>query len=158
MNERGAYIGKRQGYITKQNHDAIKVSGGFWKGMGKDPEIHMQKMDDWIKFISPLLHEETFARVDEWTISRLEKVHGDISNVAKSDVELETARNRQNFMEEIWKDIVLGRHGAGELSDLDANNIPAGLANKLSKERVLHFKDADNWLKYHREFGSGSIS
>jgi hypothetical protein len=34
---------------------------------------------------------------------------------------------------------------------------PANLAKSLSKDRVLHFKDADQWLAYQDEFGSGNI-
>lgn len=34
---------------------------------------------------------------------------------------------------------------------------PANLAKRLSQERVLHFKDADSWFEYNKEFGSGSV-
>lgn len=34
----------------------------------------------------------------------------------------------------------------------------ANLAKKASQERVLHFKDADNWFDYHREYGVGTIA
>lgn len=34
---------------------------------------------------------------------------------------------------------------------------PANLARRASQERVLHFKSADDWLAYNREFGVGSL-
>lgn len=157
LNSSGAYIGKLDGYITKQNHDAIKVSGGFWKGWTKNSQQHKVNMNKWIDYTALRLHEKTYENVDELTISKLEKNHGDINNLAKSDIENEIKFARREFLENIWKDIVLGRGGTGELNDLDAVSIPQGLANKLSKERVLHFKDADAWLEYHEEFGSGSF-
>lgn len=157
LNASGAYIGKLEGYVTKQNHDAIKVSGGFWKGWTKNSTKSKEYMNKWVEYISPKLHEKTFENVDELVIARLEKAHGDINNLSKTDIDNEINFARREFLENIWKDIVLGRAGTGELNDLDAVSIPQGLANKLSKERVLHFIDADNWLEYHSEYGSGSF-
>jgi hypothetical protein len=34
---------------------------------------------------------------------------------------------------------------------------PANLAKKVSQSRVLHFKDADAWIAYNDEFGTGSL-
>lgn len=34
---------------------------------------------------------------------------------------------------------------------------PSNLAKSLSRDRVLHFKDADQWLSYQDEFGHGNI-
>ena len=34
---------------------------------------------------------------------------------------------------------------------------PAGAGRRLSKERSIHFKNADGWMRYNREFGMGSI-
>lgn len=34
---------------------------------------------------------------------------------------------------------------------------PRNLAKKLSQGRSLHFKDADSWLDYHRQFGGGNL-
>jgi hypothetical protein len=34
---------------------------------------------------------------------------------------------------------------------------PAGAGRRLSKERVIHFKNADGWMRYNREFGMGTI-
>lgn len=34
---------------------------------------------------------------------------------------------------------------------------PANLAKRLSQERVLHFRTADDWYDYHRRFGRGSL-
>lgn len=34
---------------------------------------------------------------------------------------------------------------------------PRNLANSLAKERVLHFRDAESAVAYHKEFGQGTI-
>lgn len=34
---------------------------------------------------------------------------------------------------------------------------PANLAKRISQERVFHFKSADDWMAYNREFGTGSL-
>jgi hypothetical protein len=34
---------------------------------------------------------------------------------------------------------------------------PANLAKKISKERSLHFKDADSWYDYNQDFGRGDM-
>lgn len=34
---------------------------------------------------------------------------------------------------------------------------PANLAKRASQERVLHFKSADDWLAYNKDFGTGSL-
>jgi hypothetical protein len=34
---------------------------------------------------------------------------------------------------------------------------PANIAKRASQERVLHFKSADDWMAYNREFGTGSL-
>jgi hypothetical protein len=34
---------------------------------------------------------------------------------------------------------------------------PANLAKKVSQERVLHFKSADDWFAYNQEFGTGNL-
>ena len=34
---------------------------------------------------------------------------------------------------------------------------PANLAGKISEARVLHFKDAESWLDYQEQFGSGTL-
>ncbi len=34
---------------------------------------------------------------------------------------------------------------------------PGNLAKRLSQGRVLHFKDADAWFDYHRQFGTGTL-
>lgn len=34
---------------------------------------------------------------------------------------------------------------------------PSNLAKRVSQQRVLHFKSADDWMAYNREFGTGSL-
>jgi hypothetical protein len=159
LNATGAYLSRLPGYITKQDHDPLKISGGFWRGMGNNAEKAKLHRQAWIDYILPRLDETTFAPVDERVYAQI-KANGLEFSPAALRTEgvvnsIEIAR--RDFLENVWSDIVLGKNNMDDLSDLDSLHLPAGLANKVSRARVLHFKDANSWLEYHSEFGSGSF-
>jgi hypothetical protein len=181
VNARGAWVGKRPGYITRQVHDAIKISGGFWKGSrtaGRfDPDQSKKAQAQWVAAIRPLLDDETFATSDEAGLRAIreraarirEERPGAMSQKAAEDAAVRSLgfdseealleARRVAMLEQSWTDIVLGKSsGDGlELDDLNGFTPPAGLATKLARRRVLHFKDADSWLQYHQTYGSGSF-
>lgn len=190
LNARGAYIGKLPGYVTRQVHDAIKVSGGFWRGSrvsggvslrdrvtGKfDRDQPRKAQAEWVKYILPRLDERTFEAVDDAVTQQLEErtlkyMRRKTDPLPRADAEARALKDmgaselddllmnrRLEMLNTVWTDIVLGKSGEGiELDDLAGYTPPAGLANKLSKRRVLHFKDADSWLEYHETYGSGSF-
>jgi hypothetical protein len=62
------------------------------------------------------------------------------------------------FLRGVYDGLASGVHlkteGAGRATGLTG---PANLARRLSEERVLHFRSADDWYDYHRTFGNGSL-
>ncbi len=136
QNNEGAFIGELEGYIGKQSHDALKVSGGFWKGSALRGDLRKarqkQAFEAWRGKIEPRLSERTF------------------DGVKKGE--------RENFLQEIWLDIVSGRHDRAKgANDLEGFRPPSSKAKSVSARRVLHFNSAEDWLAYNREFGRGSF-
>jgi hypothetical protein len=164
MNDLGAWIGEIEGYVTRQTHDPIKVGGGFWRGMGARAGSKAQQ--EWVDFITPRLHERTFANVDEIALKQLEadvraggaapsRVSGLVAQAAPAVI----AQARRQWLEQIWLDIVSGYRKADgpDPDDLDGFRPPASVARQVSAERVLHFKDADAFMAYDGAYGGGSI-
>ncbi len=129
LNAAGAWVGKLDGYVARQEHDALKVMGGFFKN-SRDPKAIDAARTRWKDYIRPLLSERTFDGVE--------------------DVDA--------FLDGIFTNIVSGkadlRLGAEEVEGF----LPkSGVARTLSAERVLHFKAPQDWMTYHNEFGRGSL-
>lgn len=66
--------------------------------------------------------------------------------------------NVDEFLRAAYTNIVSGRHGTtkgaqGAGDRYLAFKGPANLAKKISSERVLHFKSADDWFDYNEQFG-----
>ncbi|BBF79925.1 hypothetical protein [Asticcacaulis excentricus] len=59
QNDAGAWIGKLDGYVVRQTHDPVKVSGGYFNRADQEAA---QKA--WADFITPLLDPATFDGVD----------------------------------------------------------------------------------------------
>ncbi len=136
QNNEGAFIGELTGYIGRQSHDALKVGGGFWKGSAIRPELRKQRQaaafQKWRAAIEPRLDARTFDGVKP--------------------------KEREAFLDAIFLDIVNGRHdGSVGVDDIEGFRPPASKARSVSARRVLHFKSADDWYAYHREFGQGSL-
>ncbi|GIK50363.1 MAG: hypothetical protein BroJett013_30600 [Alphaproteobacteria bacterium] len=169
MNRLGAWIGELPGYISRTTHDAIKISGGFWKGMNETARAEARAA--WIRFIRPLLDERTFVDSDEFALRALQdEIDRAVTAAGGGKAEVDALMreralavieaSRQAFLERVWTDIVSGyRASAGEVrpDDLDGFAPPPSLARKLSRSRVLHFADAEAWIAYNRRFGSGSL-
>ncbi|MCA0452240.1 MAG: hypothetical protein LCH62_21060, partial [Proteobacteria bacterium] len=62
-----------------------------------------------------------------------------------------------DILGEVWTNIVTGRDRAETAAQRGDFTGPANLARSLERHRVLHFKDAESWLDYRREFGEGHI-
>ncbi|NBN64123.1 hypothetical protein [Pannonibacter tanglangensis] len=62
-----------------------------------------------------------------------------------------------DILRSIYKTIVTGQ-GEGINAQRTGEFVgPANLAKSLAKSRVLHFRDADAWIAYNDEFGSGTL-
>lgn len=67
----------------------------------------------------------------------------------------------ERFLQNTYNALVTGVHmtidGLQGFKD-PAFTGPGNLAKRLSQERVLHFKDAQAWLEYHRQFSRGTLA
>lgn len=62
------------------------------------------------------------------------------------------------FLRGVYEGLASGVHmKAATRPKLGGFKGPANLAKRASQERVLHFKSADDWMAYNREFGTGSL-
>jgi hypothetical protein len=57
----------------------------------------------------------------------------------------------------IWDNLVMGARDTEGRPRTLGRVTPGNLGKKAGRSRVLHFKDADNWIAYHEEFGRGNI-
>lgn len=98
-----------------------------------DPDkIRLAGFGKWRAFIEPRLDERTFDGVDD----------------------------RAKFLEATYYALRTGVHlsDEGGVGFKDPAFVgPVNRAAKLSESRVLHFRDAEGWLDYQRQFGSGSV-
>lgn len=162
QNAEGAWIGKITGYIGRQSHDRLRVSGGFWRemaamraGAGLDwkaarLQASRKAFREWRDFIRPKLHPDTFAGVELDAAEALElKGLGVIDNAEDA---------AEPFLYRVWSDIVTGRHEVLEgMSDVGEYRPPAGKARSVSQSRVLHFDGPDAWMDYAEQFGRGGL-
>ena len=64
----------------------------------------------------------------------------------------------QAFLRSTWEALSSGVHiRTPSDAPLIGFKGPANLAKKASQERVLHFRSADDWFEYNRQFGAGSL-
>ena len=125
QNRAGGGIIKLPGYIIRQTHDmsAIRSVGR----LGNNAESKAESYKNWWDFTKPLLdHEKTFKGSDPDKVSRL-----------------------------IHENLYTGKHDPSH-EETDAGYATgkfSNLGDKISKERVLHFKDADSAYKYNQAFG-----
>ena len=127
LNELGANIGKLDAYGFRHNHDAHRIT--------------MAKFDGWHAKIDPLLDWKKIN--DPFTGRPMQAADGDLPSEA----------TRRRFLKEVFDNIVFGRESR------DPNyNAPRGMniARSNSQSRVLHFKNADAWMDYQTEFGTGT--
>ena len=67
-----------------------------------------------------------------------------------------TPEQRSVFLSNVYMDITTGIPSKSEERPSGPLR-PRNLANSLAKERVLHFRDAESAVAYHKEFGQGTI-
>lgn len=117
-NRAGAWIGKVDGYIVRQSHDADRML--------------QQGFEAWRDAILPRLDlERMFPEGPPEDMNR--------------------------WLDEAYRGLVTGIHESVPGDKAPAFKGPGNLAKKLSQGRVLHFKSADDWSAYNREFGRGNL-
>ena len=87
------------------------------------------------------------AGYDKWRAFAMSKLDHERTFMGVTDVNA--------FMRSVWEGLTTGIHGPGPGLKDPAFSGPGSLAKRLSEERVLHFADADSWMDYNKEFGSG---
>jgi len=124
QNRGGAFITRLPGYVIRQTHDMNAIRSVGSLGNNKDTKEESYK--NWSEFTKPLLDmEKTFLGTDPD----------------------KTLRN-------IHEALYTGVHGpAHEETDTTHGGKFSDLGSKISKERILHFKDADAAFKYNQAFG-----
>ncbi len=135
-NNAGAWIDKLPDFITHQSHDLFKVrtaqrqTGGRrgLKGLFKfDEDANFQA---WKDFVLPRLDEKR-------TFSGME------------------AREKEAWLRTVWRSIASGEHLSSDTTSTTGFKAPASLANRLSQQRLLHFKDGPARFEYDQKFGRG---
>lgn len=118
---------KAGAWIGKQAGYITRQSHDPWK-LAKRGEAA------WVKSIE--------SRLD-W--GRMEAQHGEI-------------KDRAAWLSETYTNLVTGLHlkAKGATNDTGFRG-PGNVAKKMSAERVLHFKSADDWFAYNSEFGTGNL-
>jgi hypothetical protein len=68
-------------------------------------------------------------------------------------------RDLDNWLRETYLNLTTGvrLNGPAGAERMTAFKGPGNLAKKLSQERVLHFKSADDWFDYNERFGFGNL-
>jgi hypothetical protein len=103
-------------------------------------KIRRATFEVWRETVEPRLDERTF-----------ETLGADAGNAA--------ARTRflQNIYDALRSGVHLGEAGYAGFKD-PAFKGPGNLAKRLSKGRVLHWRDADAWMDYAEKFGRGNLA
>lgn len=128
QNQAGAYIRLLPGYVMRQTHDIERIRS--LGGIGTSAESQSRSYKAWRDFIFPLLdHTATFEGLDPEFVLR--NVH---------------------------QGLYSGFHGPDpDMSAVAALPYKGSHAGKVSRERVLHFKDADAAYTYNQQFGMKSL-
>ncbi|MDR2055210.1 MAG: hypothetical protein LBQ10_05010 [Desulfovibrio sp.] len=66
-----------------------------------------------------------------------------------------TPEEVEAILDDIYDNIVLGKDSGPSAAERGIKATPGSQADRLSRGRVLHFRDADAWMAYHEEFGRG---
>lgn len=132
QNKAGAWIGKEEGYIVRQSHDRAK--------------IHKAGYQTWRDAIEPKL---------DW-----ERIAGQTDDGEHPSVL--TAEGKENFLKNVYRNLAEGRSmRRGEESGPFAGGFTrariGAKAAQASHERVLHFKTADDWFGYNKQFGTRNL-
>lgn len=133
QNGAGAWIAKRDHYVTRQAHDMEKIRG---TQRGATPEETAElNFRRWFDFTVNKLDEATFDNLDDLSPAGIEK-----------------------FMRSVWNALASGVHDKANGNELLRGFVgPSNLAKRVSQERKLLFKDSASWGEYQRTFGRGTL-
>lgn len=105
-----------------------KINGYVTRQTHDMDKIRNANKDKWIEDIKPLLDQKTFDGID----------------------------NVDKFLSGVYEGLSTGIHlGNGSVTGFKGSR---NLGKSASAERVLHFKDADSYIKYNSVYGRGSLA
>lgn len=126
-NKFGASISKNESFLLPQRHDA--------RALLKLGATREEAKDAWVEMITPMLDKRKML---------------DDQGKPLTDQQL------NETLQFVFDSIVTG--GLNKLKEFQA---PFANGRKLSRkgsdQRVLYFKDAENWIKYQTDFGRGDV-
>jgi hypothetical protein len=108
------------------------------------------KLDGWV----PQVHDEgrlVSAGKEKWIETTRPLLDMERTFEGKTPEEVNT------ILGEVFENIVTGRDATVSAGEKGQFMGPRNLAKSMGQHRVLHFADADAWLKYHDEFGRGNV-
>lgn len=128
QNRSGALIDRIPGYVVRQTHDMDEIRRAG--GLGRNQENRQKSLQIWKDFTLPLLDLDR--------------------TMAGENIDL--------FMKNVHEALYTGTHGP-DVDEFQTNvfGMKQDLSKKVSKSRVLHFKDADAAWQYNEKFGKKSI-
>jgi len=127
-NSSGAMIGKLDNYSVAQTHDPIMLIRGR-----KNKQKGLDEREDWIAYMKQALDpERTFGKADP-----------------------------DEFLNKVYNNIITRDHKSASDTSLDTAQISLtgtrNIGRAMSKERVLHFKSADDWFDYNNQWGKKTV-
>lgn len=132
LNSIGPSVGQLEGFVATQSHDRWKIQRVTEK--------------EWREF--------TFPKID------IEKTFGGLD---PNMTAVERAAAIDEWMGNFYRNIETGLHddvsqtAADYIKDLEEFKGPSNLSKKLSQSRKMIFKDAESYLDYNNQFGTGSV-
>lgn len=127
FNEAGGTIGELADWGLPHKHDQLAITKAGF--------------DAWYGFIRDRI---AWHRMED-------KVTG--KPLAAEGAKPPEARMRQ-ILREIYDNIAFGR---GSDTPVYGKAQGQSLVKQMDAERVIHFRDADNWIEYNKKFGSGDV-
>lgn len=137
LNKSGAWIGDYDGYISRTQHNAVKIDQAGYQA--------------WKTF--------TLARLDEARTFADLNPGGDADTFGANGSDEQRGLEIDRFLKGTWDGLSTGVHMSSQqgVGKGGAFSGPGSLGKKLSSERVLHWKDADAWREYQEKFGDPVI-
>ena len=114
--------------------DIAKLTGWFMPQWHDADALIKAGREQWVEFILPLLDRKRIVDHD--------------TGVPMTDSALRT------MLKEIWRTITSDGYNSLEIGDHMGRG---ALYKRHMEHRVLHFKNADSWLKYNNEYGGGDV-
>lgn len=141
------------------NENALKMAQIIHKWQRASVE-RMNRAGAWIRdlpgYIVRQSHDQNkiyAAGYDKWRAD----IEGKLDEYTFRNVEDD---KREDFLKSVWLGLSTGEHfkHADGTFDLDtAFGSPGSMAKAASRERVLHFKSAEDWYDYHQSYGRGDL-